>query len=174
MSRKLYWIIKKIKLYIFVAGLSSKTPTGRENCSLISMILSNFPRNVNYCYCGYQQRQQRRLAIMTSKLSKWNNSLCELSIIIHWEISVNHSWKCNKFPSIHLSVHQSNMRNISTESGDFAMVCHWLCNLVVHLSSFRGSWSLKSFDIKTLTWIFWIDYLESWPCLTKVLDQYLT
>ena len=35
-----------------------------------------------------QQRQQRRLAIMTSKLSKWNNSLRE--------ISVNHCWKCNK------------------------------------------------------------------------------
>ena len=154
MSRKLNWIIKKNKLYICVAGLSSKTPTGLENCSLISMILSNFPRNVNCCYCCYQQRQQPRLAIMTSKRSKWNNSLGELSIIIHLEISVNHSWKCNKFPSIHLSVHQSNMRNISTESGDFAMVCHRLCNLVVHLSSFRGSWSLKSFDIKTLTWIF--------------------
>ena len=31
MSRKLNWIIKKIILYIYVAGLSSKTPTGREN-----------------------------------------------------------------------------------------------------------------------------------------------
>ena len=96
MPRRLNWIIKKIILYICVAGLCSKTPTGRENCSLISIILSNFPRNVNYCYCCYQQRQQRRLAIMTSKRSKWNNSLGELSIIIHGEISVNHCWKCNK------------------------------------------------------------------------------
>ena len=96
MSRKLNWIIKKIILYICVAGLSSKTPTGRENCSLISMILLNFPRNVNYCYCCYQKRQQRRLAIMTSKRSKWNNLLGNLSIIIHWEISVNHCWKCDK------------------------------------------------------------------------------
>ena len=30
------------------------------------------------------------------KSSKWNNSLGELSIIIHWEISVNQCWKCNK------------------------------------------------------------------------------
>ena len=96
MSRKLNWIIKKIILYICVTGLYSKTPTGRENCSLISMILSNFPRNANCCYCYYQQRQQRGLAIMTSKRSKWNNSLGELSIIIHREISVNHRWKCNK------------------------------------------------------------------------------
>ena len=97
MSRKLNWIIKKIILYICVADLTSKMPTGHENCSLISMILSNFPRNVNYCYCCYQLRQQRRLAIMMSKCSKWNNSLCELSIIIHWEIAVNHCWKCNKY-----------------------------------------------------------------------------
>ena len=68
MSRNLNWFIKKIILYICIAGLSSKTPTRRENCSLISIILSIFPRNVNYCYCCYQQRQQRRLAIMTSKL----------------------------------------------------------------------------------------------------------
>ena len=95
-SRKLNWIIKKIILYICAAGLSSITPNERENCSLISMILSNFPRSVNYCYCCYQQRQQRRLAIMTSKRSKWNDSLGELSIIIYWEISVSHCWKCNK------------------------------------------------------------------------------
>ena len=50
-----------------VAGLTSKTPTGCENCSLLSMILSNSLRNVSYCYCCYQLRQQRRLAIMTSK-----------------------------------------------------------------------------------------------------------
>ena len=55
MSRKLNWIIKKIILYICIAGLSSKTPTGRENCSLISMILSNFPRNVNSCYCCWNK-----------------------------------------------------------------------------------------------------------------------
>ena len=96
MSQKLNWIIKKIILYICVAGLSSKTPIGRENYSLISIILSKFSRNVNYYYCCDQQRQQRRLAIMTSKRSKWNNSLGELSIIIHWEISVNHCWKCKK------------------------------------------------------------------------------
>ena len=58
-----------------------------QNCSLISIILSNSPQNVNHCYCCYQQRQQRRLAIMTSKCSKWNNSLGELSIIIQWEIT---------------------------------------------------------------------------------------
>ena len=109
MSRKLNWIIKKIILYICVAGFSSKTPTGRENCSLICMILSNFPRNINYCYCCYQQRQQRRLAIMTSKCSKWNNSLSELSIIIHWEISANHCWKCNKFSFI-----TQRTRNVKT------------------------------------------------------------
>ena len=40
------------------------------------MILSNFPRNVNYCYC-YQQRQQRRQAIMTSKRSKWNTRVVQ-------------------------------------------------------------------------------------------------
>ena len=80
--RKLNWIIKKIVLYICVAGLTSKTPIGRDNCSLIAMILSNFPRNVSYCYCCYQQRLQRRIAIMT-KRSKWNNSLGKLSIIIH-------------------------------------------------------------------------------------------
>ena len=97
MSRKLNWIIKKIILYICVAGLSSKTPTGHENCSLISMILSNFPRNINYCYCCYQQCQQCCLGIMTSWRSKWNNSLGELSIIIHWEISVKYCWKCNKY-----------------------------------------------------------------------------
>ena len=96
LSQNLNWIIKKIILYICVAGLSSKMPTWCENCRLISMILSNFPRSVNYYYFCYQQRQQRRLAIMTSKRSKWNNSLGELSIIIHWEISVNHCWKCNK------------------------------------------------------------------------------
>ena len=89
MTQKLNWIFKKIILYICIAGLTSKTPTGRENCSLISMILSNFPRNVNYCYCCYQLCQQRRLAIMMSKRLKWNNSLDELLIIIHWEIAVN-------------------------------------------------------------------------------------
>ena len=89
LSRKPYFIFA---LQVF----PQNTPTGRENCSLISMILSNFPRNVNCCYCCYQQRQQRRLAILTSKCSKWNNSFGEKSIIIHWEISVNHCWKCNK------------------------------------------------------------------------------
>ena len=68
----LNWIFKKIIFNICVAGLTSKMTTGRENCSLISMILSNFPRNVNCCYCCYQLRQQRRLAMMTSKRSKWN------------------------------------------------------------------------------------------------------
>ena len=42
MSRKLNGIIKEIILYICVEGLTSKTPTGRENCSLISMIYQIF------------------------------------------------------------------------------------------------------------------------------------
>ena len=78
LSRKSY--------FIFVLQvLSQKRQLDVKNCSLISMILSNFPRNVNYCYCYYQLRQQCRLAIMTSKRSIWNNSLSE-----------NHCWKCNK------------------------------------------------------------------------------
>ena len=68
------------------------------------MILSNFPRTVNHCYFCYQLRQQRRLTMMTSKRSKWNNSLGELSIIFHWEISVNHCWKCNNFEFLHSAV----------------------------------------------------------------------
>ena len=69
---------RKSNCIFFVAGLSSKTPTEHATCSLISMILSNFPQNVNYCFCCYQQRQQLCLAIMTSKRSKWNHSLGEL------------------------------------------------------------------------------------------------
>ena len=93
MSRKWNWIIKKIILCICVAGLSSKTSNGHENCNLIFMIFSNFLQNVNFCYCCYQQRQQSLLAIMISKRSKWSNSFGELYIIIHWQISVNHCWK---------------------------------------------------------------------------------
>ena len=49
--------------------LSSKMRTRHENCSLISIILSNFTQNVNYCYCCYQ-RQECHIAITTSKGSK--------------------------------------------------------------------------------------------------------
>ena len=76
MSRKLNWIIKKIILYIWFAGLTSKTPwTWKLQSDFHAMILSNFLRNVSYCYCWYRQRQRRRLSIMTSKRSKWNISL---------------------------------------------------------------------------------------------------
>ena len=41
-------------LFIFVLQVfPQKMPAGSENCSLISMILSNYPQNVNYCYCCY-------------------------------------------------------------------------------------------------------------------------
>ena len=39
-------------------------------CSLISMSLLNSQQNVNHFDCCYQQLQQRRIAIMTSKRTK--------------------------------------------------------------------------------------------------------
>ena len=95
-------------LYLFWRSFLKKKPNGRENCSLISMILSNFSRNVNYCYCCCRQRQQRRLAIMTSKRSKWNNSLEYNSLInlsksllkmYNKNYSRNELWKAHILPT---------------------------------------------------------------------------
>ena len=44
----------------------------------------NFRETAAIVIVVYQLRQQRCLAMTTSKRSKWNNSLGELQIIIHW------------------------------------------------------------------------------------------
>ena len=122
------------------------------------MILTNFPRNVNYCYCFYQLRHQLRLAIMTSKRSKWNNSLGELSIIIHWEISVNHCWKCNKSISIFLLISDS------TNSADYKeiLLVSWRPNKTRWNGYVLPSTLLKLYGICKFIWNgYWVDWVKS-------------
>ena len=137
------------------------------------MILSNFCKTL-IIVIVYQQRQQRRLAIMTSERSKWNNSLGEfrLSIIIHWQISVNYCRKCNK--CIYLATHLITSHGI-------------LSRVLVGIREFPLIWTVRTVDylsvpfpkiVKTKTNFFFIlsNYVlreDGEPLGKCCLDSYL-